>query len=207
MKPIRTLSALAMPLLVACVTINVYFPAAAAEKAADRFIQDVYGKQPSGTAAPQTPKTEPRNQGSQPNSGAADTDHLFAATLDFFISPARAAENIDINTPTIETIKRSMAQRNAEMRPFFASGAIGLTADGLVAVRDLGAVALAQRNRLRQLVAAENRDRNALYPEIAKANGHPEWEARMRQVWAKRWIANAPSGWWYQDSHGKWLRK
>ena len=29
--------------LAACVTINVYFPAAAAEKAADRIIEDIWG--------------------------------------------------------------------------------------------------------------------------------------------------------------------
>lgn len=28
----------------ACVTINIYFPAAAAEKAADRIIDDIYDK-------------------------------------------------------------------------------------------------------------------------------------------------------------------
>ena len=37
------LSMLLLLLAAACVTINVYFPAEAAEKAADRIIQDVYG--------------------------------------------------------------------------------------------------------------------------------------------------------------------
>ena len=42
MKLIRIPVALALVLFVAaCVTINVYFPAEAAEKAADRIIQDV----------------------------------------------------------------------------------------------------------------------------------------------------------------------
>ena len=35
--------------LVACVTINVYFPEAAAERAADRFIQDVIGPEEGPT--------------------------------------------------------------------------------------------------------------------------------------------------------------
>ena len=33
--------------LSACVTINVYFPAAAAEKAADKIIEDVWGSEPA----------------------------------------------------------------------------------------------------------------------------------------------------------------
>ncbi|MEE8343267.1 MAG: DUF1318 domain-containing protein, partial [Gammaproteobacteria bacterium] len=37
------------------------------------------------------------------------------------------------------------------------------------------------------------------YGEIARANGHPEWEKEIRGTFAKRWVANAPSGWWYQQ--------
>jgi len=45
--------ALAVP-LAGCVTINIYFPAAAAEKAADRIIEEVYQLRRDG-AAPPTP--------------------------------------------------------------------------------------------------------------------------------------------------------
>ena len=37
-----TLVAIMMATLTACVTINIYFPAAAAEKAADKIIDDVW---------------------------------------------------------------------------------------------------------------------------------------------------------------------
>lgn len=43
---------MAASLLSACVTINIYFPAAAAEKAADRIIDEVWQLQPSA-AQPQ----------------------------------------------------------------------------------------------------------------------------------------------------------
>lgn len=52
------LVALAMPLvLAACVTINIYFPAAAAEKAADRIIDEVLQTKDGG--APVTVKPAP----------------------------------------------------------------------------------------------------------------------------------------------------
>ena len=38
-----------------CITINIYFPAAAAEKAADRIIDDVLGGGKSGADAPAAP--------------------------------------------------------------------------------------------------------------------------------------------------------
>ncbi|KAF0844474.1 hypothetical protein FNL37_1924 [Methylovorus glucosotrophus] len=44
-------------LLPACVTINIYFPAAAAEKAADRIIDDVWQLQDK-KAAPAAPAGE-----------------------------------------------------------------------------------------------------------------------------------------------------
>ena len=38
-----------------CITINIYFPAAAAEKAADRIIDDVLGVGKGGADAPSAP--------------------------------------------------------------------------------------------------------------------------------------------------------
>lgn len=204
MRLARTVSAALMPLaLIACVTINVYFPAAAAQQAADRFVRDVYGKTP---AAQPKPAPAPQNKKDGPQSDVGGHPVL-ASIVDFLIPPAAAAENIDVNTPAIRAIKASMRARNQALRPYYASGAIGLTANGLLAIHNLRAVPLQDRNRVRQLVAAENRDRNALYPEIAKANGHPEWEQRIRSIWAQRWIANAGKGWWYQDRNGHWHRK
>jgi hypothetical protein len=40
-----------------CITINIYFPAAAAEKAADRIIDDVLSGGKSGAESPAAPTT------------------------------------------------------------------------------------------------------------------------------------------------------
>jgi uncharacterized protein YdbL (DUF1318 family) len=55
-------------------------------------------------------------------------------------------------------------------------------------------------------VADDNRDRKAVYREVAVANGHPEWESQIRNVFAKQWVDSARSGWWYQ-SGGGWKQK
>ena len=44
--------------LAACVTINVYFPEAAAERAADRFIQDVLGENGVNGEVPPPPTSQ-----------------------------------------------------------------------------------------------------------------------------------------------------
>lgn len=210
-------------MLASCVTINVYFPAAEAQKAAEEFVEDVIGEAPAagGSAA-----VEPRGVASPGEVGA-----LVAATLEgrepaprrvfshtetrfdpvgFFIASAHAQENVDIRirTPAIQAIQSRMAERfQGTLAPLFDAGALGFANDGLVVLRDPSKVALAQRTAANQAVAEENRDRNAVYREIAVANGHPEWETQIRQTFAKEWVAQARAGWWYQDSAGAWKQK
>jgi len=121
--------------------------------------------------------------------------------------PALAAADLEINTPAISSLKQGMQQRHGELSGFYDSGAVGLTRDGLVAVHDPAAAPLAQRQAMNGLVAAENQDRQALYREIARANGHPEWEAEVRDTFAQRWISKAAPGWWYQNPSGAWAKK
>ncbi|HJT97531.1 MAG TPA: YdbL family protein [Rhodanobacteraceae bacterium] len=191
----RTLFAAALALPAACVTINVYFPEAAAEKAAEQFV----GKIIDSDATPAEPAPEAKPPGDSPG----------AMLLDFLIPSAHAQQaNIDIQTPQIQAIHSRMKQRfDGQLAKYFASGAAGFTRDGLVAVRDASAVPLSDRAGLNQAVADENRDRQAVYREIAVANGHPEWEAQIRATFAKEWVAKAKAGWYYQDASGGWKRK
>ena len=103
--------------------------------------------------------------------------------------------NIEIDTPAIVSLKQRMQQRHNQLEAYYARGAVGLTRDGLVDMRDANAVPLAARQSVNALVAAENQDRNAMYREIARANGHPEWEADIRSTFAQRWIQLARPGW------------
>lgn len=193
------LAAVVLLLLGSCVTINIYFPAAAAERAADRIIEDVWGEQ-SGDAAP-APDERPDEI---PDQTSRVTMY---AMLDALFPAARAQQvNLNISTPAIDKITASMKARHPQLLPYYESGAIGLTEQGLVAVRDPKSVPLAERRKLNQLVADENRDRSALYREIAQANGHPEWEEEIRKTFARRWVDNAPQGWWYRQDGG-WKQK
>jgi len=117
-----------------------------------------------------------------------------------------AAPDLEVNTPAITAVKNSMQSRHGQLAPFYASGAIGLTKDGFVAVKDANAVPLAQRGSLTGLVKEENADRATLYKEIAQANGHPEWQAEIQSTFAGRWIDKAQAGWWVQGAGG-WVKK
>lgn len=117
-----------------------------------------------------------------------------------------AAPDLDVNTPAISAIKNSMQTRHTQLAPHYASGAIGLTGNGLIAVRDATALPLRDRQSINSVVAAENADRNALYKEIANGNGHPEWEGQIRSTFASRWVDKAQAGWYFQNSTG-WVQK
>lgn len=190
----QKLSVMSALLLSACVTINIYFPAAAAEKAADEIIKDIQN------IAPPAP---------QPKSGL-DADHAelyrwLDQAIALVISNAEAAEaDLSIDSAEIRQLRAAMEKRFPALQPNYAAGYIGIKADGLLAVRD--GVPLKDRNQVTKLVAAENQDRQNLYQAIANANGHPEWLAQIKSTFAARWISNAQAGWWVQSS-GSWKQK
>jgi uncharacterized protein YdbL (DUF1318 family) len=194
--------------LSACVTINVYFPAAEAEKAADKIIDGIVG----GAATAEPTKREDNKQGAVREDAGPQRVLLAAAAsvLDFIVPPAQAQgkANLNIDTPQIRALTQSMEARFAQMKKYFDNGSIGLARDGLVQVRDQNLIPLPERNGVRKLIAEDNADRSNLYKEMAAGNGHPEWEADIRTTFAERWAARAASsGWYYQDASGAWIKK
>lgn len=190
MKAAAVLSAV---FLTACVTINIYFPAAAAEKAADEIIKEIQQE-------PVKPKPQSSWSGWQ-----LSVLHGLEALLDNVISPAVAAEaDLTIDSPEIRQAQVSMQSRFPALQALYGQGFVGIQADGLLAVRD---VPLSERNATNKLVQAENADRMRLYQAIANANGHPEWLGDIKTTFAQRWVSNAQAGWWYQNAGGSWKQK
>jgi uncharacterized protein YdbL (DUF1318 family) len=183
-------------LLAACVTINVYFPAAEAQEAAKEFVDKVIGDElPPGDG----------DKGNPPPSAARQPRFNLMSLL---ISDAHAAADITLRTPAIQAIQSRMEQRfSATLEAHFDSGALGFTNDGMVTLRDATKVGLKDRVAVNQAVADDNRDRDAVYREIAVANGHPEWEDEIRATFAKQWVDSAHAGWWYQTTAGAWKQK
>lgn len=197
--------------LTACVTINVYFPAAEAKEAAREFVENVIGSEA------QAPKPDERGGGGQGASLQGEGGSLaeiaaLARHVDIWavlgVGAAHAqSPDITIKTPAIQAIQARMAERfESQLRAGFEAGALGFASDGTIVVRDAAKLPLKDRVAINSAVADDNRDRKAVYREVAVANGHPEWEDRIREVFAKQWIDSARSGWWYQ-SGGAWKQK
>jgi uncharacterized protein YdbL (DUF1318 family) len=120
---------------------------------------------------------------------------------------ALAQANLQIDTPAIAALRASLRENHQQIRPYYVSGAIGLMRDGSIGLRDANAIPLAERAQVNALIATANRDRTALYREIAQANKRPEWENEIRSTFAQRWIERAQAGWYHQNASGAWVRK
>ena len=122
-------------LLSACVTINVYFPAAAAEKAADQIIDGVWGekhsKEPIPTSQTKGLTIKPDvdddlwgesedhinikpflDKESKVPTPAYSFSYTFIHLLDILIQPAYAGLNIDISSPRIKALEIRMSKRH-----------------------------------------------------------------------------------------------
>lgn len=178
-----------------CVTVNIYFPAAAVQRAADEIVKETWGG-PNGTPERVQPQSLRR----------------FAPdwSLSFSLPAAAFAQEADINVsnPAIRGLKESIKRRSAAIKPYMDKGNAGITQDGLLTVRNTDGLNLKERAEVQQLIEAENRDREALYVEIAKANNIPaEAIPKIKVIFARSWTDQAQPGWWIQDAQGTWKKK
>lgn len=181
----------------ACVTVNIYFPEAAAEKAADEILEDLH-------APEQPPPPKPQSRRS------SQLVPMLLALLTVAMPTAEAAESgpdLKIDTPEIRTIRARMKKAYAAVRPYYQNGWIGLGRDGYPRVRDPASIPPAHKARVQTGIQQLSQIQRELYRAIARANGHPEWERDIEATFAARWPGTLEPGWWYQDARGRWVRK
>ena len=182
-------------LLSACVTVNIYFPAAAVQRPADEIVKETWGG-PSG----KTEQIQPQSL----------LQFVPRETLSLSLLSEAFAQEADINVsnPAIRGLRESIKRRSGAIKPYMDKGNAGINQDGMLVVRSSEGLSLKERAEVQQLIEAENRDREALYAEIAKANDiPPNAVPKIKGIFAKSWIDQAQSGWWIQDSQGNWKRK
>lgn len=193
-KAIRVFSCLAVFLVASCVTVNVYFPAAAVQKAADQIVDDVT----SAPSAPPAPKPGP-------------VSRLNGYLHAFSFGPAEAhAQQVDIkvSTPAIRAIRDSMRNLFQQLKPYYEKGAVGENNNGFEEVRDTGSLNLQERAAVTNLVQQMNNQRAALYKEIATANKlGPDSVPQIQKIFANSWRDKSHPGWWVQDDKGVWAKK
>src|SRR5688572_10040405 len=116
-------------LLAACVTVNVYFPAAAAQTAADQLIDQITRGAPAQPQGSNQPQNKPQGSLAHPiTTPFAEADAQPSAILVAFgtvlnalvpAAQAQAVANLDITTPETRAIVGSMAARYPQLTPYF----------------------------------------------------------------------------------------
>lgn len=194
-KPILIAVIAALLFALACVTVNVYFPAAEVQSAADKIVGDVRGTQPSAT-----------------ESEAESKESMLQRSLRTIIPferQAYAQADINITTPNIRALKEAMKKRFESLLPLYEQGVVGETNDGLLSIRSVEGLGLKEKAAAKKQVEAENKDRENLYAEIIKANDTlssadlPE----VKRLFAKSWQKEAKNGWWVQNEDDEWEKK
>jgi len=81
-----------------------------------------------------------------------------------------------------------MKARYAKMRPYYAKGMLKEENSGYVSLGNPAGLGLKEKRDLNSLVSAENKDRQQLYLEIAKAlKIDPSQVNRIAEIFAKEW--------------------
>ena len=178
--------------VLACITVNIYFPEATVRQTAEEIVTDIHQK------AVQKAGEEPIKKLS-----------VWPQTASFSLVPAAyAQEETTVSNPAIRALKESIADHLASMMPSFAAGKLGLTNKGLVEIRDEGGLNLQAKAELRKLVKEDKADRMKLYEEVAKAlKIEASQIERIQKIFAENWIKAAEAGWWIQQEDGAWVRK
>ena len=165
--------ALSSLLVLACVTINIYFPAEKVESVAGEIVNEIRGKE-----------KVPEEQNSD-----KDRSSLLEKTIRVVSLPvAYAAEVTDVSNPTIRSLKQSMKNRYSSLKPYYLKGLIKEESDGFISIKSESGLDLKSKRTLRTLIEAENNDRKKLYAEIASALKIEQSQiAKIGAIFAKEW--------------------
>lgn len=206
-------------LLASCaiITVNVYFPEKAA-KEAYKSLDDMLLKNPAekgangeGQPAPGTPQPVPEPG---PQSKFMLPSLSLVATAHAADSEADALAVELAGMPEVNKAYAEMSQRLPRLTELYTSGAVGLSNQGLVSVRDKAKLAAGDE----ALISAENASRKVVVGSMAKATlkltGQKETPAALGQVMGKSAATfaearreAAKTGWWMQLQNGRWVQK
>jgi uncharacterized protein YdbL (DUF1318 family) len=187
-----TAAAVGLLFVLACITVNIYFPEATVKQAAAEIVDEIRKTEGEKKAPEQlTVLTEP------------------ARAPRFALVPAVfAQEATNVSTPAIRALKESMKNRFPTLKPYFDAGNVGESNKGLLEVRDEAGLNLQAKAALRNAVRDENGDRTKLYAEVAKAlNIEASQIEKIQKIFAEEWAKSAAAGWWVQNEAGAWAKK
>jgi uncharacterized protein YdbL (DUF1318 family) len=189
---VGSIAAVGLVFVLACITVNIYFPEATVKQAAEEIVDEIRKKD-----AEKSGQEAVKKLASLPDPAPFS-----------FVPGAYAQEATSVSTPAIRALKEAMKNRFPALKPYFDGSNVGETNKGMVEVRDEAGLNLQAKAALRNLVKDENGDRTKLYAEVAKSlNIEASQIERIQKIFAESWIKAAAPGWWIQQEDGVWVKK
>jgi uncharacterized protein YdbL (DUF1318 family) len=189
---VGSIAAVGLVFVLACITVNIYFPEATVKQAAEEIVDEIRKKD-----AEKSGQEAVKKLASLPDPAPFS-----------FVPGAYAQEATSVSTPAIRALKEAMKNRFPALKPYFDGGNVGETNKGQLEVRDEAGLNLQAKAALRNLVKDENGDRTKLYAEVAKSlNIEASQIERIQKIFAESWIKAAAPGWWIQQEDGAWVKK
>jgi len=216
-KPALLISALLILTGCAVITVNVYFP--------EKDINQAYS-----TLEDELLQSGKKKAPEQPAKPADPADKQSALPLLYRMIPAANAQDLrkddeeGLSADLVQKIKanpdvvqayKNMGDRMDSMDKLRTDGTLGEGSNGLVILRvDEDAL----EKKTIKLIRDENKDRDVIMKGMAKAmrevRNLPENDESIKttqkqatEQFAKLRAQKAKTGWWLQDSEGKWVQK
>ncbi len=195
-KITKILSILSLLSIFACVTVNIYFPAAQVEKAAEDIVEDVYG-------------TDSKNDQKDDQSSLQSFLALITPTQAHAKSVTKSdIESLNKSNSAIRGLKNSIAQNHQQLLPYYNSGNIGINNQGYLEIINKTGLNIKDTAKLRRIISQDNETREKLYTEVAASMNIPGSEIiKIKNIFADVWQKRAPAGWFIQDASGNWKKK
>lgn len=189
--------------LVACVTINVYFPEAEIKDLSKKIEEQVREEAEKAGSEQSEPPGDQTIESQSPSSGLLDI--LLGATPAY----AQSVPDPEISNPAIRKIIQSRASRLQQVNEYKSLGVIGENNEANLEVRSLDSLSdLKARAEVQKLVRAENADREQLFKEMAVAkNVDSSQIPQIRTTYASTIREAARPGDWIQMPDGSWKQK
>jgi uncharacterized protein YdbL (DUF1318 family) len=210
-------------MLLACITINVYFPEAAVKELSQQIEDEVRQRsgEPSRATGPVAPEGAVSGTGSSDQAATSDiggrpsllddAGDVLSLVLSFGAREAWAQEvpGPGISNPAIRRIIDSRAARVEAVDALKGAGVVGESNRAQLEIRDLDAAgALKERAAAQRLVREENADREQLFREIAAAEDVDLSQLdRIRRTYAETIRDKARPGDWIQLPDDSWVQK
>jgi hypothetical protein len=166
-----------MVFVLACVTVNIYFPAEQVETMAGEIVDEIRGQ-------------EGGQKGLEEQSFLMHIERSFLQSALMLLSPSNAwaQDATTISNATIRALKEKMKTRYAQLKPYYQKRMLQEGDDGYISIAQTDELGLKEKRDLKALVDAENKDREALYAEVARALVIDSSQInKVAEIFAKEW--------------------